>query len=151
MSQTLKSGRFELHSHVAGMVVLLQVSAFSKHWPSLKHEQAGCPTNSVILRHDLPVSHGINDGALKLHSQVGGDNVLLQVSAVSPRQLDASKHEHAGWSGCSVVLRQVLSVSQGAYVGALLLHTQVGGIAVALHVSAVSPKQFVASKQEHAG
>ena len=31
ISQTLKFGRFELHSHVAGMVVLLQVSALSKH------------------------------------------------------------------------------------------------------------------------
>ena len=49
------------------------------------------------------------------------------------------------------MLRQVLFASQGANVGELLLHKQVGGTAVALQVSDVFPKQSVASIQEHAG
>ena len=142
---------FELHSHVAGVVVLLQVSALSRHWSSLKHEQAGCPTSSVIFRQYLPVSQGMNVGELELHSHVGGETVLLQVSEVFPKQSEVSKHEHAGWSGVNVVLRQVLLASQGANVGELLLHKQVGGTAVALQVSDVFPKQSVASIQEHAG
>ena len=77
------------------MVVELQVSAFSKHWSSAKHEQAGCPTASVRLRQVLPVSQGVLF-VLKLHSHIGGVAALLQVSAVSPKQSDAAKHEHAG-------------------------------------------------------
>ena len=142
---------FELHSQVAGVVALLQVSAFSKHWSSLKHEQAGCPIAKVRLRHVLPVSQGVLL-VLKLHWQAGGDMLLLQVSEVFPKQSDESKHEHAGWSGLSVVSRHVLLKSQGAkFSSALLLQRHVGRIAVVLHVSDVSPMQSDASKQEHAG
>ena len=78
--------------------------------------------------------------------------MILQVSEVSPKQSDESKHEHAGWSGLSVVSRHVLLKSQGAkFSSALLLQRHVGGVAVVLHVSEVSPVQSDASKQEQAG
>lgn len=149
-SQTSKDGALKLHSQVGGIVVLLQVSALSKHWSPSRHEQAGWPTNSVIFRHDLPASHGIKSGALELHSQVGGIAVLLQVSAVSLRQSDASEHEHPGWSGYSVMLMQTRPISHAAKVGMLELHSHVGGIVVVLQESAFS-KQLAASKQEHEG
>ena len=104
------------------------------------------------LRQSLPTSHGMNVGELKLHSHVEGDIVLLQVSELLPRQSDASKQEHAGWSGCSVVLRQVLRSSHGTkFSSTLLLHKQVGGVDDELQVSAVSPTQSVASKHEQGG
>ena len=103
------------------------------------------------FRHDLPSSHGINVGELKLHSQVVGIVVLLQVSEIFPRQSDASMQEHAGWSGCKVVLRQDLRSSHGSNDGALLLHRHVGGVEVELQVSDVFPTQSVVFKHEHAG
>ena len=103
------------------------------------------------FRQDLPSSHGINVGELKLHSQVVGIVVLLQVSELLPIQSDESMQEHAGWSGCKVVLRQDLRSSHGSNVGALLLHRHVGGVEVELQVSDVFPTQSVVSKHEHAG
>ena len=152
-SQGSRLGVLKLHSHVVGTVALLQVSALSKHWLALRHEQAGCPMNTVRFKQSLPASHGINElSALKLHWQVDGDKVLLQVSELLPRQSDASKQEQAGWSGCSVVFKQALRSAQGAkFSSTLLLHSQVGGVEVALQVSAVSPTQSVVSKHEQAG
>ena len=130
-------GPLPLHSHVGGDVVLLQVSAFSKQCDSSKQEHPGCKGLSVILMHTLPASHGEFIGGFALHSQVGGDVVLLQVSALS-RQCKASKHEHAGCSGRSVRFKHTLSVSHGPKVGELFSQTQVEGYMVVLQASALS-------------
>ena len=86
-------GGFALHSHRC--VVLLQLSAFARQLVTFRHEHGGCPSSSVVFRHCLPSSHGANEGALKLHSQIEGTVVLLQVSALS-KQWYISRHEHAG-------------------------------------------------------
>ena len=50
------------------------------------------------------------------------------------------------------MFKQVLFSEHGSKVGALKLHSHLGGITVLLQVSAVSPKQsVVAFRQEHAG
>ena len=77
------------------------MSAFSKQCVASKHEQAGCLGLSVIFMQSLPASHVVNKGVLKLHSQVGGSVVMLQVSALS-RQVAESKQEHPGCPGLSV-------------------------------------------------
>ena len=130
-------GPLPLLSHVGGDVVLLQVSAFSKQCDSSKQEHPGCKGLSVILMHTLPASHGEFIGGFALHSQVGGDVVLLQVSALS-RQCKASKHEHAGCPGRSVRFKHTLSGSHGPKVGELFSHTQVEGDMVVLQASELS-------------
>ena len=82
-SQEDRVGTLKLHSQVEGRDVELQVSAFSRHWSSTRHEHGGCPGNIVMLRHNLPSSHASNDGALPLHSQVVGNIVVLHVSELS--------------------------------------------------------------------
>ena len=126
-----------LHTHVGGDVVVLQVSAFSKQCDSVKHEHPGCNGLSVILVHTRPSSHGDFIGAFALHSQVGGDVLMLHLSALS-RQCEASKHEQAGCLGISVRFKHTLSRSHGPKVGALFSHTQLEGDVVSLQVSALS-------------
>ena len=111
----------KLHSHVGGLVAALQVSALSRHVAESKQEHAGCPGISVTLRHIWLGPHTSKRGKLKLHSQVGGFVVLLQVSALS-KHCEASRQEHAGWPGSSVIFRHILPVSQGANDGVFALH-----------------------------
>ena len=74
------------------------MSAFtSQSVVAFRHEHAGCRGSAVVFKHVLFSGHGSKDGKLKLHSHLGGTTVLLQVSAVSPKQsVVESKHEHAG-------------------------------------------------------
>ena len=109
-------GEFALHSHMC--VVLLHVSALAKQCDSFKHEHGGCPTSSVIFKHSLPSSHGSNDGTLKLHSHIAGTAVVLQLSELL-KQSNATRHEHAGCSGVSVLFKHILPASQGAKSGSL--------------------------------
>ena len=122
---------------------MLQVSAFSKHSVESKQEQPGCPTTDW---HVLPASHTKKFGALVLHSQLGGVVVILQVSAFS-RHCVASIQEHPGWP---VIVWHSLPTSQTEKLGALALHSQLGGVVVILQVSALS-RHCVASRQEQAG
>ena len=130
-----KVGEFALHSHI--WVVELHVSAFARQCDAFRHEQGGCPSSSEIFKHFLPSLHGANVGTLKLHSHFGGIDVLLQVSAFSKQSI-ASRHEHAGCSGVSVLFKQTLPGSQAAESLPLKLHSQVGGVVVILQVSAFS-------------
>ena len=145
-----KVGALLLHSQVGGNMVLLQVSALIGHDESSIQEQGGCPGLSVLLIHIMGNSHAANVGALKLHSQVAGVVVLLQVSALFKQWSDV-RQEHGGWSGASVIFRHVLPASHGAYDALLFaLHSQVGGVVELLHVSAFS-KQCEEFRQEHGG
>jgi hypothetical protein len=58
---------------------------------------------------------------------------VLQESEVSSKQCVASKHEHFGCLGFSVILRHTLGSSQGGS----LPHVHVGGVNSTLHVSVV--------------
>ena len=89
-------GPFPLHSHIAGAVVVLQLSAFWRQCASSRQEHPGCKGTSVILIHNLPVSQGECVGTFELHSHIGGLFVVLQVSEFSKQSID-SKHEHGGW------------------------------------------------------
>ena len=95
-SQGDSDGRLALHSQRP--VVLLHVSALSSQSVvAFKHEHGGCRGSAVVFRHVRFSGQGSNVGKLKLHSHLGGLTVLLQVSAVSPKQsVVAFKHEHAG-------------------------------------------------------
>ena len=138
-----------LHSHRP--VVLLHVSAFiSQSVVAFKHAQGGCRGSSVVFKQALPSGHGSKVGTLKLHSHLGGMTVLLQVSAVSPKQLDVSRQEHPGCPGFSVTFIHILLSSQTSKDGVLKLHSQVGGIVVLLQVSALS-KHWPTSRHEQAG
>ena len=74
---------FELHSQVGGIVVLLQVSEFSRQCDESKHEQAGCPGRSVRFTHTRFESQGPKDGSLFSHPHIEGDIVALHVSEFS--------------------------------------------------------------------
>ena len=75
---------------------------------------------------------------------------MLHVSALS-KHSDASKQEHGGCPGVSVIFMHCLPSSHGAYDALTLkLHSHVGGFVVLLQVSALS-RQFVAFTQEHGG
>ena len=128
-------GVLKLHSHIDGYVLILQVSAFSKQFVSVKQEHGGCPGVSVIFKHVLPSSQGV-DNVLKLHSQLEGVMVILHVSDVSGHD-SSSTQEHAGCPGCSVVFTHIIEDGHAANVGALKLHPQVGGLVVMLQVSAL--------------
>ena len=130
-------GALVLHSHVGGTVVLLQVSEVSEQCDTSKQEHPGCPGFSAMFTQILPSIHGTNVGSLKLHSQDGGEAVVLQVSELS-KQCAVSKQEHGGCPGSSVTLKQTLSGSHGANVGSLAVHSHVGGLLVTLQISALS-------------
>ena len=104
----------------------------------------------MILIHVRPSSHGSKVGALLLHSQAGGDIVLLQVSEDVPTQFEASKHEQAGCKGDSVVFKHIRPSSQTSKLGVLYVHSQVGGDVRLLHVSELSRHSAV-SRQEQPG
>ena len=137
------------HLHNDGVVELSQTSAFSKQCDAFKQEHAGCPGFSVIFRHVLPSSHGANDGALAVHSQLGGASVLLQKSELS-RHSVVFKQEHGGCPGFSVAFKHTRGNSHRWNVGELLLHSQVEGNMVVLQVSATLGHE-ASSAQEHAG
>ena len=103
-----------------------------------------------MLIHDRPSSQGSKVGALPLHSQDGGDTVLLQVSEDVPTQFEASKQEQAGCKGDSVVFRHILPVSHTSKLGVLYEHSQVVGDVRLLHVSELSRHSAV-SRHEHPG
>ena len=142
-SQGANVGSLALHSQEGGVVVVLHTSALSKHCVGSRQEQGGW---SVTLWQTLSFSHVENVGVLVLHSHVGGDVVVLQKSP-KPEQSEAVRQEHAG---CPTMLWQTLSFSQVENVGAFELHSQEGGVVVALQKSALSP-QSVELRQEHAG
>ena len=48
----------KLHSQVGGIVAVLQVSALSRQLDESRQEHAGCPSATVIFRHDLPGPQG---------------------------------------------------------------------------------------------
>lgn len=148
-SHAANDGELTLHSQVGGVVVILQVSALARHVKESKQEHGGCPGCSVMFKHTWGCAHASNVGPLKLHSQPGGFIVVLQVSAF-PRHCDASRHEQAGCSGCSVIFKHFLPAPQVANDGALKLHSQVGGTVVLLQVSAFS-KHVAESRHEHPG
>ena len=142
-------GALVLHSHVGGIVVLLQESEVSAQSNTSKQEHPGWPGFSVTFTQILPSIHGANDGSLKLHSQDGGAAVMLQVSEVS-EQCAVSKQEHAGCPGCSVRFKQIRSGSHGASVGSFAVHSHAGGLLVTLQLSALS-KQLASIRHEHGG
>lgn len=72
-------------------MVLLHVSAFSKHSFASMQEHAGCP---VVFKHTLGASHGAKVGALLLHWHNDGVAVVLHVSVVFGQWLTV-KHEHS--------------------------------------------------------
>ena len=136
-SQGANEGTLKLHSHVEGTVVPLQVSAFSKQCSSSKQEQGGCPGSSVVFKHIRPASQIEKFGELKLHSQIAGIAVALQVSEFS-KQCSSIRQEQGGCPEYIDILRQDLPVSQASNDGTLPLHTQLVGFIVVLHVSELS-------------
>ena len=80
---------------------------------------------------------------------MGGDKVLLQVSAFS-KQCAASVQEQGGCPGFDGISRQVLPGSQTDEFGAFAEHSQEEGVIVVLQLSALS-KQWDVSKHEHPG
>ena len=100
-------------------MVLLQVSELSKQSVESRHEHPGCPGSSATFKQYWSMGHASNVGALKLHSQVDGFVVMLQVSAFS-KQCETSKQEHEGCSGCCVSLfTHFLPASHGRNDGKL--------------------------------
>ena len=113
------------------------MSALSKQFVAVKQEHGGCPGLAVVFRHVLPKSQGAYDAlALKVHSQLGGANVMLHIFAVSGHD-ESSVQEHAGCPGFSVVFTHTKPTGHASNVGALKLHPHIGGLAVVLHVSAL--------------
>ena len=94
-SHVANDGVLKLHSQVGGTVALLQVSALSRHVAVFKQEHPGCPGLSVTFIHTRLGPHASKVGDLKLHSQVGGVVVLLQVSELL-KQCNAFRQEQAG-------------------------------------------------------
>ena len=114
---------------------MLQVSELSKQWDTFRHEQGGCPSNTVASTQTLSGSHAPK---LAWHSQVGGAVVALQKSAFS-KQCDFWRQEHEGCPGFSVTFTHSLPGSHGSKVGTLKLHSHPGGSNVALQIS-TSPR-----------
>ena len=100
--------------------------------------------------HVRPSSHGSKVGALLLHSQDGGDAVLLQVSEDVPKQSEESKQEQAGCKGDTVEFKHIRPVSHAVKFGALNEHSQKAGVVEPLHVSAFS-RHSESSRQEQPG
>ena len=100
--------------------------------------------------HVRPSSHGSKVGALLLHSQDGGDAVLLQVSEDVPKQSEESKQEQAGCNGDTVEFKHNRPVSHTVKFGALKEHSQRAGVVELLHVSALS-RHSEESRQEQPG
>ena len=133
--------------HSQKPVVVLHLSALPVQCESSKQLHAGWSGNSVRFMHRLPVSHGTYP--LKLHEQLVGIEVVLQVSELS-RQSEASKQEHAGCPTYVVRLRQILSSSQTSEL-LLAAHPQLAGLVPVLQVSELSPRQSSTVRHEHAG
>lgn len=81
-SQGENDGPLKLHSQLGGVRVILHVSEESGHDASSTQEHAGCPGCSVVFIQVRGYGQAANVGALKLHPQVGGLEVVLQVSAL---------------------------------------------------------------------
>ena len=122
VSQTVKFGALDEHSHIGGYVVLLHVSEFSRQSDASKQEHAGCPGIAVRSRQALNSSQ-TSELLLAAHPQLAGVVDVSQVSAVSPRQSETVRHEHAG---CPVTFWQSLPASHIVKFGPLVLHSHIG-------------------------
>ena len=133
VSQTVKFGAFDEHSHMGGYAVLLHVSEFSRQSEESKQEHAGCPGNAVRFRQALPSSQ-TSELLFAAHPHVAGLDVVSHVSDMSPRQSETVKHEHAGWP---VTFWQSRPASHTLKFGKLVLHSHIPISLVVLQVSVV--------------